>query len=144
MKSFYLNPSLDEQHNSGHSKQAESEERINRLEAKLSTSVTDITNIEPLWDKAISNISQLDVLYENGTVTQKRKIIGSMFPENLTFDGFQHRTTRINEALNLMLLINSKIQSKKNGTNPSFLDLSHQVSYTVVEFDSEIIYILYH
>ena len=107
---------------------AESEERINRLEAKLSTSVTDITNIEPLWDKAISNISQLDVLYENGTVTQKRKIIGSMFPENLTFDGFQHRTTRINEALNLIFLINSKIQSKKNGTNPSFLDLSHQVT----------------
>ena len=94
---------------------AESEERINRLEAKLSTSVTDITNIEPLWDKAISNISQLDVLYENGTVTQKRKIIGSMFPENLTFDGFQHRTTRINEALNLIFLINSKYKAKKMG-----------------------------
>lgn len=112
---------------------AESEERINRLEAKLTASVTDVTNIEPLWDKAISSISQLDVLYEKGTVTQKRKIIGSMFPEKLTFDGFQHRTTRINEALNLMLLINSKIQSKKNGTNPSFLDLSHQVIPTGLE-----------
>lgn len=112
---------------------AESEDRINRLEAKLSASVTDTTNIEPLWDKAISSISQLDVLYENGTVTQKRKIIGSMFPEKLTFDGFQYRTTRINEALNLMLLIYSKIQSAKNGTNPSFLDLSHQV--TQLEFE---------
>jgi len=107
---------------------AESEERINRLEARLTTSVIDTINIEPIWDKAISSISQLDVLYENGTVTQKRKIIGSMFPEKLTFDGFQYRTTRINEALNLILLINSKIQSKKNGTNPSFLDLSHQVT----------------
>ena len=107
---------------------AESEERINRLEAKLSASVTDSTNIEPIWDKAISSISQLDVLYENGTVTQKRKIIGSMFPEKLTFDGFQYRTTRVNEALNLMLLINSKIQSKKNGTNLLNSDLSHQVT----------------
>ena len=107
---------------------AESEERINRLEAKLTTSVTDTTNIEPLWDKAISSISQLDVLYENGTVTQKRKIIGSMFPEKLTFDGFQYRTTRINEALNLMLLINNQIQSKKNGTNPLNLDLSQEVT----------------
>ena len=107
---------------------SESEERINRLEAKLTASVTDITNIEPLWDKAISSISQLDVLYENGTVIQKRKIIGSMFPEKLTFDGFQYRTTRINEALNLILLINSKIQIKKNGTNPLFLDLSHEVT----------------
>ena len=47
-----------------------------------------------------------------------------MFPEKLNFDGFQYRTTRIKEALDLMLLINSK----KNGTNPSFLDLSHQVT----------------
>ena len=107
---------------------AESEERISRLEAKLTTSVTDTTNIEPLWDKAISTISQLDVLYENGTVTQKRKIIGSMFPEKLTFDGSQYRTTRVNEALTLILLIGSKIQSKKNGTNPLNLDLSHMVT----------------
>ena len=51
-----------------------------------------------------------------------------MFPEKLTFDGFQHRTTRINEALVLMLLIDNKIQGKKNETNPSFLDLSHEVT----------------
>jgi len=56
------------------------------------------------------------------------KIIGPMFPEKLTFDGFQYRTTRINEALNIILLINNKIQSNKNGTNPSFLDLSHQAT----------------
>lgn len=37
---------------------SDSEERINRLEAQLTASVTDTTNIEPLWDKAISNISQ--------------------------------------------------------------------------------------
>ncbi len=56
-----------------------------------------------------------------------------MFPEKLTFDGFQYRTTHINEALNLILLINSKIQGKKNETNPSILDLSHQV--TQLEFE---------
>ena len=36
-----------------------------------------------------------------------------MFPEKLTYDGFQYRTTCINEALNLMSLINNKIQSRK-------------------------------
>ena len=43
-----------------------------------------------------------------------------MFPEKLTFDGFQYRTTRINEALNLMLLINSKIQGKKKDKSVKF------------------------
>ncbi|MEO8111588.1 MAG: hypothetical protein ABI594_16200 [Ginsengibacter sp.] len=69
---------------------AESESKINRLEVQLTASVIDTTNIEPLWNRAISNISQLDVLYTEGTVTQKRKIISSMFPEKSTFDGFQY------------------------------------------------------
>ncbi len=38
-----------------------------------------------------------------------------MFPEKLTFDGFQHRTTRLNEALVLMLLIGSKMKGIKMG-----------------------------
>jgi hypothetical protein len=75
----------------------------------------DTISLEPLWNKAFSNISHLDVLYENGTVIQKRKIIGSMFPEKLTFDGFQHRTARVNEAVSFMLLINNKLQGKKKG-----------------------------
>ena len=56
-----------------------------------------------------------------------------MFPEKLTFDGFQYRTTRIKEALDLILLINSKIQSKKKWDKSIILDLSHQV--TQLEFE---------
>jgi hypothetical protein len=40
---------------------AERDERINRPEAKISTSMKDTTNLEPLWDKAINSISSLDV-----------------------------------------------------------------------------------
>jgi len=112
---------------------AECEEKINRLVVKLTASVKDTTNIESLWDKAISNISNLNVLYEKGTVTQKRKIIGSMFPEKLTFDGFHYRTARVNEALTLMLLIGKQMRGNKKGTNPLNSDLSHQV--TQLEFE---------
>jgi site-specific DNA recombinase len=76
---------------------------------------------------AITNISQLDTLYEQGSVTQQRKIVGSIFPEKLTFDGFQYRTTRVNEALRLMLLFDNTLQGKKNGTNQMFSDLSQDV-----------------
>lgn len=93
----------------------------------MAVSVKDTTEIEPLLNIAISSISQLDVLYTKGSVTQKRKIVGSMFPEKLTFDGFQYRTTRVNEAINLMVLINKKLENKKNGTNHLFSDLSHEV-----------------
>ncbi len=107
---------------------AESESKINRLEVQLTASVIDTTNIEPLWNRAISNISQLDILYAEGTVTQKRKIVSSMFSEKLTFDGYQYRTTRVNEAIRLMCLIDSKVGDKKNGTGLTFSDLSQEVT----------------
>ncbi len=51
-----------------------------------------------------------------------------MLPENLTFDGFKHRTNRVNEAISLMFLINKQLEGKKIGTNHNFLDLSQQVN----------------
>ncbi len=106
---------------------SETEEKIHRLEARLTAFVTETTNIEPLLNKAISNISQLDVLYTNGSITQKRKIISSVFPEKLTFDGIQYRTNRVNEAISLMCLIGKQLEDKKNGTNHNSLDLSQEV-----------------
>jgi len=57
----------------------------------------------------------LDVLYENATIKEKRDIIGSIYPEKLTFDGFQHRTTRINAAASLIYFIDNESQGKKMG-----------------------------
>ncbi len=48
---------------------SKSEEKIHRLEAKLTASVTETTDIEPLSNGAISNLSQLDSLYPNGSIT---------------------------------------------------------------------------
>lgn len=50
-----------------------------------------------------------------------------MFPEFLEFDGTRHRTQKINSAIMLIYQNNSKLQSKKNETNLSFLDLSQEV-----------------
>ncbi len=44
-----------------------------------------VTNFEPFLDKAINQISQLGRLHNKGSATTKRKIIGSIFPEKLTF-----------------------------------------------------------
>ena len=106
---------------------SECEEKINRLEAKLKAAVSFQTTVEPLWDKAFSNIAQLDTLYKEGTVELKRKIVGSMFPENIVFDGCQHRTKRLNEIINIISLIDRELKPKKNGTSRLNFDLSHMV-----------------
>ncbi len=81
---------------------SECEGKINRLEAKLKAAVTFQTTVEPLWDKAFSNIAQLDTFYRDGSVELKRKVVGSMFPENIIFHGCQHRTKRLNEIINII------------------------------------------
>ena len=99
-----------------------------RLEAKLEAVKPQWTNIEPLFKQAIGNISKLDVLYANGSVAQRRKIIGSIFPEKLTFDGNNFRTTKVNEIITYLSLVSKDLQSKKIGTNLYKKDLSHKVT----------------
>lgn len=86
---------------------------------------TQLDKIEPNSDKelinnftkAVSLAGKLDFLFSKGDLGQKRRIIGSIFPENLTFDGVEHRTTRINEVVNLIYLVNNEIKPKKSGQN---------------------------
>ncbi len=52
-----------------------------------------------------------------------------MFPEKLIFDGFEHRTNRVNEAITIMCLIEKEFEGKKNGTSHNILNLSQQVNH---------------
>lgn len=106
---------------------SECTKKIDALEAKLAGLAATNKNLDKLLKEGINKLSHLDVLYVNGTIKEKREIIGSMYPENLTFDGWQHRTTRINEAAQLIYLINKELQGTKKGTNNDFSRLSHQV-----------------
>lgn len=58
-------------------------------------------------------MSRLTELYKEGGIERKRKIIGSMYPEKLVFDGFGFRTTRVNQALEIMCLIHKGLKVKK-------------------------------
>jgi len=57
------------------------------------------------------------IIFSSGDLAQKRRLIGSIFPENLTFDGENYRTGRINEVVNLIYLVNRELKSKKRGQN---------------------------
>lgn len=85
------------------------------------------------FSQAVSNLSRLDTLYEDGTVAQKRQIIGSIYPEKLVFDGMGYRTARLNEAVQLKYTLDkgsSEINNRKNGKK---LRLSGEVVPTGIE-----------
>jgi len=104
---------------------SECEDKLVRLEAKLAETAINTTttiSIDKLIDKAVSTLSHLDILYTEANVTRKREIIGSIYPEKLSFDGFQYRTAHINEAARLIFQINNELGAIKNR---KACDLSH-------------------
>ena len=83
-----------------------------------------VTNIEPLIEQSVDFLENIDNLYCNGNPTIKNKIIGSMFPEKLQFDGERFRTTRINEAAQLIFNIDEAFSQKEKGQKQDFSALS--------------------
>jgi site-specific DNA recombinase len=63
----------------------------------------------------------------------KRDIVGSIFPENLCFDGGQHRTARVNDLWLAISLINKEIKAKKKREDLDFSSLPASVVRAGIE-----------
>lgn len=107
--------------------------KIEKLEAELGNLSDKHKEINFLLEKGLKKLLGLDLRYVNGTVEEKREIVSSMFPENLVFDGVQHRTPRLNSAVVLIYQKNSELEGIKKGTNPFELDLSQEVTQLRLE-----------
>jgi site-specific DNA recombinase len=107
--------------------------KITVLEAKLAGSSQSEKSISGLLDQAMSNLNRLDTLYEQGTVALKRQIIGSIYPEKLTFDGNQYRTNRLNEAVRLIYTMDKDFSEIKNRKSNKKMCFSGKVPGNGVE-----------
>jgi site-specific DNA recombinase len=66
------------------------------LNPRLFATNTSDTNIETLPGKALENFCYMEQLWEEATAERKRRIIRSIFPEKLIFDGKTFQTARLN------------------------------------------------
>lgn len=97
---------------------------INKLEVRLATMNNEADEIEELLSNGIDRLLSLKMLYEKGQLAETRDLIGSIYPENLYFENNELRTTRINEAVQLIYLINSEIDKHKKRTKSNKTSLS--------------------
>ena len=107
---------------------ADGNEKISILEAKLSelnTKNQAILNIRPIAARAISNLSNLDLFYENSSVEGKRYLISCLFPEKLEYNGDRYRTLLVNEIAGHIYLKNKELEVKKMGRKSSEKTSSH-------------------
>ena len=106
---------------------------INRLEIKLAGINIEDQDIDEILKVGVENLLKLNEYYDSGDWSQSRDLIGSIYPENFTISENQFRTTRVNEVLQVIYLINSRISTNKKGTKKTFSSLSHVVAGTGLE-----------
>ncbi|WP_208394750.1 hypothetical protein [Mucilaginibacter gilvus] len=115
---------------------SENEYKINVLEAKLAEAAavnSKAENIEPMLKKAITKLTQLDAIHSKSTTSEKRKLIGWMYPQKFTFEELQHRTAFTSELYSCIYLINRKIVGKKEGQATDFSCLPILAAQTGLE-----------
>ncbi|BAP31419.1 site-specific recombinase [Chryseobacterium sp. StRB126] len=87
-------------------------QKIESLENELHSCLLSNRNREKVdgrLDKALSLIGNLSLLYQSSSIEVKRKIISSIYPENLQFTGMEYRAARVNSILHIISLINSDL-----------------------------------
>jgi site-specific DNA recombinase len=106
---------------------SEAERKIAYLEGKASDLSKGCVSIEPLLDKALNSLTRLDKLYTEADTKRKREIISSMYPEKLTFDGMCYRTSRLNEAVELIYKLGEDFSQNEKGQISKKTNLSSLV-----------------
>ena len=68
-----------------------------------------------LIENAFQHLENFKQTYTNSAISDKKKLISSIFPEKIEFDGKKCRTTRINDVLRCMLQIDKELDENKKG-----------------------------
>ena len=100
---------------------------------ELNSLEVDTKDKTALLKKALGVITEMGTLYSKADSKAKIKLLGSIFPEMLEFDGNKCRTTKINEAVALCLSIDKGFSKNKNRILPEKLEVSGWVENTGVE-----------
>jgi len=87
-------------------------EALNREELNIRES---FENYDAKIDDCLDIVLNLDKYYDTKSTEVKQKIVGSVFPEKLYFEGNEYRTTKLNEAVEILCKTDKGLGQKKGG-----------------------------
>ena len=92
-------------------------EKMNREEMQIRQG---IENYDTKIDECLDLLLNLDKYYDTKNTEVKQKIIGSVFPEKLYFKDNEYRTTKLNEAVEILCKTDKGLGKKKGGKKSEF------------------------
>jgi site-specific DNA recombinase len=109
------------------------EMQIRQLERKQQELTTMDENLKGYITHGVKLLKNLPEYYQQATLTAKRQIIGSIFPEKLVFEENTYRTTRRNEVVDLICRTAKGLEDNKKRKAPHCEGLSNVVAKGGIE-----------
>lgn len=103
------------------------EERLTDVKVKLNDLTDQKNELQQQVKEKIQILPNLLEWYRNSSVQEKKKIIGSIFPEKFKFIKNKVRTTKINEVVAMILKYSGSFKEIKKGQTSYFTHLSYLV-----------------
>lgn len=109
------------------------EDGLSEVDANLANVQQPVTQFKQYLSEGLSLLENLVDRYEHAPVDVQRKLLSSIYPENIVLTGKNYRTPRINEAITIITKKVNELGGIVNGKNPQEQDFSHTVARTGIE-----------
>ncbi len=108
-------------------------QQLQVVNLELEDYTTENTEYRNYLKSGIHLLKNLPGFYRESDIDKRKKIIGSIFPENLQILKSKSRTTRVNEVIRLILATSKGSTEKKTEQPFKNLELSGEVEVTGIE-----------
>ena len=109
------------------------ERQIQELQERIKIIQTDTKDLKEKIDYSVNIISNLRNFMRNAPVKVKCKILSSMFPGKIEFDGEKYRTTEYNQVLDLIFQETNKLRGYGENESEKPISVSHSVPRPRIE-----------
>ena len=109
------------------------EKRISVLKSKLPKLSKSLISLHSDLTVTTKSHQDIDNQFNKEDSKKKRDLVGSIFPQNLCFDGDKDRTARVNDIALNITLTNKELGDKKKRTKTDLSDLPASVVWAGIE-----------
>ncbi|MBR6892357.1 MAG: recombinase family protein [Bacteroidaceae bacterium] len=107
--------------------------QIQEIQERIELLQTDTIGLKDKIDYSMNIIANLGLFMKNAPVKTKCKILSSMFPQKIEFDGEKYRTQSYNQVLDLIYMETNKLRGDEKKESEKSEEISHSVAPTRIE-----------
>ena len=114
------------------------EKQIQELQERIDLLQTDTKGLKDKIDYSVNIIANLGLFMRNAPAKTKCKILSSMFPQKIEFDGEKYRTHEYNQVLDLIFQETNKLRGYGEKESEKSEAVSHSVPRPRIELGTKL------